>query len=63
MCDVDDVQLIIDTVNDMIENKEIYGQYFSSTLSVAFDQQANIDEIDNLMGIYKDWEDKEIGKK
>ena len=23
-----------------------------------FDQQANIDEIDNLMSTYKDWEEK-----
>ncbi len=39
------------------------GQYFSSTKSIAFNQQANINEIDNLMKTYKDWEDKEIGKK
>ena len=63
VCDVDDVQLIVDIVKDMIDNKEIYAQYFSSTKSVAFDQQANIDEIDNLMSTYKDWEDKKIGKK
>ncbi len=63
VCDVDDVQLIEEIVKDMIDNKEIYAQYFSSTKSVAFDQQANIDEIDNLMSTYKDWEDKKIGKK
>ena len=63
VCDVDDVRLIVDVVKDMIDNKEIYAQYFSSTKSIAFDQQANIDEIDNLMSTYKDWEDKEAGKK
>jgi len=63
VCGVDDVQLIVDVVKDMIDNKEIYAQYFSSTKSVAFDQQANIDEIDKLMSTYKDWEDREIGKK
>ena len=63
VCGSDDVQLIVDIVKDMIENKEIYAQYFSSTKSVAFDQQANIDEIDKLMSTYKDWEDKKVGKK
>ena len=63
MCDADDVQLIVDIVKDMIDNKEIYAQYFSSTKSVAFDQQANIDEIDRLMATYKEWEEKEVGKK
>lgn len=63
VCSADDVQLIVDTVKDMIQNKEIYAQYFSSTQSVAFDQQANIDEIDKLMSTYKNWEDRKIGKK
>jgi hypothetical protein len=56
-------KLIISIIKDMIQNKEIYAQYFSSTKSIAFDQQANINEIDNLMKAYKDWEDKEVGKK
>ena len=63
VCNIDDVQLIVDTVKDMVKNREIYAQYFSSTKSVAFDQQANIEEIDKLMNTYKNWEDKEIGKK
>jgi len=63
VCRVDDIQLIVNIVKNMIKNKEIYAQYFSSTKSVAFDQQANIDEIDKLMSTYKDWEDKKVGKK
>ena len=63
VCSIDDVQLIEDIVKDMIENKEIYAQYFSSTKSVAFNQQANIDEIDKLMESYKDWEEIGVGKK
>ena len=43
----------------MIENKEIHAHYFSSTKFVAFDQQANIEEIDELMTTYKKWEDQE----
>jgi len=56
-------ELIINIIKDMIKNKEIYAQYFSSTKSIAFDQQANINEIDNLMKVYKDWEERLIGKK
>ncbi len=63
VCGIDDVQLIVDIVKDMIDKKEIYAQYFSSTKSVAFNQQANIDEIDKLMSTYKDWENKKVGKK
>jgi len=62
-CAVKDEQLIVDTVREMIDNKEIYAQYFSSTKSVAFDQQANIDEIDKLMATYKEWEEKKVEKK
>ncbi len=47
----------------MIEGNEIYAKYFESSKSVAFDQQANIDEVDKLMKAYKDWEDKKVGKK
>jgi len=63
VCGVGDIQLIVDTVKDMIDNKEIYAQYFSSTKSVAFDQQANIDEIDKLMEQYRQWEKEGISKK
>jgi len=55
--------LIISTVKEMIDNKEIYAKYFESSKSVAFNQQANIDEIDKLMATYKEWEDKKVEKK
>lgn len=38
-----------------------YAEYFKSTKSIAFNQQANIDEIDKLMAAYKEW--KKVGKK
>ena len=62
-CNVKDEQLIVDVVREMIDNNEIYSQYFSSTKSVAFNQQANIDEIDKLMATYKEWEEKKVEKK
>ncbi len=54
---------IINVVREMIANKEIYANYFKSSNFVAFNQQANIDEIDNLMATYKVWEEKNIEKK
>jgi predicted regulator of Ras-like GTPase activity (Roadblock/LC7/MglB family) len=60
---IDDEDIIIEVVKDMIKNKEIYAEYFSSSKAIAFDQQANIEEIDNLMAIYKEWEDKKVSKK
>ena len=60
---IDNEDIIIEVVKDMIKNKEIYAEYFSSSKAIAFDQQANIEEIDKLMTTYKEWEEKEVGKK
>lgn len=54
-CDVDS-DSITEVLEKMIENKEIFGAFFKSSNTVSFDQQANIDEIDELMAVYKDWE-------
>jgi len=56
-------RLVVSTINNMIGNKEIYAEFFYTTGTVVFNQQANIDEIDRLMDAYKDWEKKEIGRK
>ena len=53
---------IIGVVLKMIENEEIYGEYFSSSKSISFNQQANIDEIDNLMAKYTEWEEQQVEK-
>ncbi len=55
--------LIIEIVKEMIKKREIYAEYFTSSKAVAFDLQANIDEIDKLMEAYKEWEGKKVGKK
>jgi hypothetical protein len=52
---------IIAVVKKMIENKEIYAEYFESSQSVAFDLQKNIDEIDKLMEMYEKWETEKVG--
>jgi hypothetical protein len=54
---------IIGVLNSMIMNKEIYAEFFKSSNTVLFDQQANIDEIDELMAAFKDWEDKHYEKQ
>ena len=53
---IDDEELIINTITEMIENNEIYADYFSSTKVVAFNQQAIVKDIDSLMNTYKQWE-------
>ncbi len=54
---------IIIVAQDMIENKKIYAEYFKSTKSLVFDQRANIDEIDDLMKKFEEWEKEKIEKK
>ncbi len=54
---------IIVVTHDMIENKDIYAEFFKSTKSLVFDQQANIEEIDKLMDQYRQWEKEGISKK
>ncbi len=49
MCGVSDEYLIITTISDMIEKHQIDAQYFKSTKSVAFNQQANIASKDTFI--------------
>jgi tetratricopeptide (TPR) repeat protein len=59
----EDQELIIPTVKEMIQKEQLYAEYFEASKSIAFNQQANIDEIDKLMDTFKDWEKKGEGKK
>jgi len=54
--------MVIDIVKTMIANREIYAEYFISSQSVAFNKQTNIEEIDQLMAKFRDWEG-ELEKK
>lgn len=58
-----DELLAIKVVKEMIANREIYGEYFDTSKSIVMNIQTNIKEIDQLMNIYKDWEQGNIGKK
>ena len=50
-------------ISDMIANKEIFAKYYEDTKLVEFDQDINIEELDNLMNIYEKWEKERLEKK
>lgn len=55
--------LVRSTIYEMIKKREVFAEYFASSKRIAFDQQANIDELDNLISKYKEWEEGLIAKK
>ncbi|MFW9936796.1 MAG: hypothetical protein ACFFD5_04060 [Candidatus Thorarchaeota archaeon] len=55
--------LVLNLIKNMLKNKEVYGEYFESTKTITFDQQANIDEIDQLLSKFSKFEEKKIEKK
>lgn len=57
-----DRDTIKNTAVEMIQNYEIYAEYFSSSKSIVFNQEANTEEIDRLMKMYDQWEKKQYGK-
>ena len=58
-----DLDLIVHVIKEMIKGEEIHADYFSTTKSVVFNLEANIDEIDELMLKFEEWEGKKIDKK
>lgn len=59
----EDSELIMKIVKEMVENQEIFGDYFKSSKTLVFNQQANIDQIDDLLLKYDEWEKEGTGKK
>jgi len=53
---------IIEVVSTMIKNQEIYARYFKSSNSVVFNQEKNIEDIDDLMTMYREWEEVKTNK-
>ncbi len=47
-CHIDDEVLILEVVQDMIAHAQIRAEYFTSTKSIAFNQQANIQDRDKF---------------
>jgi hypothetical protein len=57
-----DTTTVFKALMEMIKNQEIYAEYFKSSKTVAFNQIANVENIDSLMKLYEDWEQKKIKK-
>lgn len=53
---------VISVLERMISNSEIHAEFFATTKTVAFNQRANIDDIDRLMAAYEEWEDEQREK-
>lgn len=54
---------VVSILKDMIKNNEIYAKYHEVENLVEFDQQLITQEIDQLMETYRQWEEREFGKK
>ncbi|MHA1459475.1 MAG: PCI domain-containing protein, partial [Promethearchaeota archaeon] len=50
-------------VIEMLNKKELYGEYFASKKIIEFNVELNIEEIDSLLEIYKKWENQVFLKK
>jgi len=50
-------------VIEMLNKKEIYGEYLASKKLIKLNVDLNIEEIDNLLEIYKKWENQVFFKK
>ena len=57
-----DTTMVFRILNKMIKNQEIYAEYFKSSKTVAFNQIANLENIDSLMKLYNDWEHQKFKK-
>lgn len=57
-----DTSTVFKILREMIKNQEIYAEYFKSSKTVAFNQIANIENIDSLMRLYEDWEHQKLKK-
>lgn len=61
-CEVDR-DAVSDVIKEMIAKSEIYAEFYKSSKTISFNQQANIGEIDELMNMYEIWENEQRGKK
>jgi hypothetical protein len=57
-----DTSTVFKILREMIKYQEIYAEYFKSSKTVAFNQIANIENIDSLMRLYEDWEHQKLKK-
>jgi len=50
-------------VIEMLDKKELYGEYLASKNIIEFNVELNIEEIDSLLEVYKKWETQVFWKK
>lgn len=50
-------------VIEMLNKKELYGEYLAPKKIIEFNVELNIEEIDSLLEIYKKWENQVFSKK
>ena len=48
--------LIISIIQDMVKNREISAKYFKTSKDIAFNPEIDVEEIDNLIKSFEDWE-------
>jgi hypothetical protein len=56
-------ELVISTIKEMIKQEQIKAEYFASTKVIAFIQQDEMEEIDDLIETFQQWEEGGEGKK
>ncbi len=60
-CNVDR-DTCLKVINKMINNNQIFAEYFYVTKKFAFNKKANSEKIDELMALYEEWEGSHIAK-
>jgi len=53
---ISDINFIIEVLQEMFRNNEIKGEYFSKSKTIAFDRQSNIEQLEQFIKIYREWE-------
>ncbi|MFX0140355.1 MAG: toll/interleukin-1 receptor domain-containing protein, partial [Candidatus Hodarchaeota archaeon] len=59
---ISDEDFIIEIIEEMIQNNEVYAGYFSKYKTVYFDQQSNIEQIESLIKTYGEWEKNNLDR-
>ncbi len=53
---------VVRVIKDILKNKQINGEYFKATRTLQLNVKENLEEIDKLMALYKEWEELKIKK-